>query len=794
MQSNNIQGINNEEDEINLKELFFKLISKWHWFVICGFIGVVGAYFVSRFTPTTYNLNGVILVEEEQTGMGVQNLFEGMELGNGPNIQNHIGILKSYTLNLQTLENLNWKTTWYKKGNFISSDLYEYSPIKVVKIGKENLHGLKISIIPLNERQYKISVDDKYKKGEVEFPVAFESEGEFGIPFKNQFFDFTLEKCDMIRVECEYFFTFNDLELMALDYVEKVNVNLVDKNAELIQLQMQGNTPERIADYLNELCNVYLQFGLKKKNQISLNTVRFIDEQLDGIVDSLKQAGQKFTDFRAEKKSIDLSHEAQLILEKVGEIESEQSTLDFKLDYFKNLLKYMRDADKMEKIAAPSFVGIVDAGLNAQVVKLGELFSKRTTLSYIAKEKNPSLIMLNNQIENVLNSLEENVRNLLANAETQERGLKERMDRITMRLAGLPETEQEMVNIKRRFDLNNDLYTFLLKKRAEAAITTASNISDAQIIDPARVRTAKKIGPKLLLMVVIGGFLGGLIPLVIILVKDFFSDSIKSKEDLENATSLSIMGEIAHNNYNSELAIISHPRSGLAESYRGLRTNLQYKFRGEMNKVIGVHSMIPGEGKTFTASNLATIISMDNKKVLLVGCDLRKPRIHDVFGVVNSRGLSTYLIGQDKLSEVVNKSEFDNLYYVNSGPIPPNPAELLGGEEFNQFIKEAKEEFDFIILDNAPVTLVTDGVLTSKCADSNLFVLRQGYSRKDQIKFINQVADKKEIEHVGIILNDAVHNKYGNSYGSYGYGNGYYDEDHVSNSLKDRLLRTFSKN
>ncbi|MCZ4696386.1 hypothetical protein DWB61_17140 [Ancylomarina euxinus] len=792
MQSNNNLSITNE-DEIDLKAIFFRLLSKWHWFVLCGSLGVLLAFFFSRFSQPIYDIKSVMLVQEESNSMGVENLFEGMELGGKTNIENHIGILNSYTINLQTLENLNWRTTWYKKGTFKDTDLYKNTPFIVTENSQNNLADIRISITTIDNNSYHVKVDDKFNDGTTTYPIEFESIGQYGLPFKNEFFDFTLEKKGPI-LPSEYYFVFNDTELMTLDYVEKTNVSLVDKNAELIQLQMQGNTPSRVVDYLNELCNVYIQFGLKKKNQISFNTVRFIDEQIEGIVDSLRVAGKNFTDFRSKKKSIDLSHEAQLILEKVGELESEQATLNFQLDYFKNLLNYMGDADKMEKIAAPSVVGIIDPGLNAQVVKLGELYSKRSTLSYIAKEKNPSLIMLNNEIQNVINSLEENLKNLLSSAESQDRFLKNRKDQITMRLAGLPETEQEMVNIKRRFDLNNELYTFLLKKRAEAAITTASNISDAQVIDVARVRTAKKVGPKTLLTIVVGLMLGLMLPLFFILIKDVFNDSIKSKEDLEGLTTLPVIGEIAHNNYKNELAILEHPRSGLAESYRGLRTNLQYLFKGDLQKVIAIHSMIPGEGKTFNSVNIATIIAMDNKKVLLVGCDLRKPRLHDIFGISNSKGLSTYLIGQHTLNEVVNQSQINNLHFVNSGPIPPNPAELLGNEDFQTFINEAKKEYDYIVLDNAPVTLVTDGKLTGKYADANLFVLRQGYSRRDQIKFINQLAQNDEINHVGMILNDAIHNGHGNSYGSYGYGNGYYDEDHEAKSWRNKLTSTFSKN
>jgi len=371
------------------------------------------------------------------------------------------------------------------------------------------------------------------------------------------------------------------------------------------------------------------------------------------------------------------------------------------------------------------------------------------------------------------------------------------MDKIHMELAGLPQTEQELINIKRSFDLNNELYTFLLQKRAEAAITMASNVSDAQVLDPARVETAEKVGPKTMINLLIGLILGLGLPFLMIVIFDYFNDTIKSKEDLEKLSKLPILGEIAHNSYKKEMPILEHPRSGIAESFRGLRTNLQYVLTKDnlkdKSKVLGVHSMIPGEGKTFTALNLATIIAMDDKKVLLVGCDLRKPRLHIIFDMENTKGLSTYLISQHNFKDIVRPTQVQNLSIVNAGPIPPNPSELLGNGEFEKFLEEAKKQFDYIVLDNAPVTLVTDGYLTANHSDANLIVLRQSYSHKDHVKFINQQTEKQGLGNFALILNDAKSSNLGN-YGSYGYGNGYYEEDDEDKSWKEKLVGRFSRN
>ncbi len=788
-----------QEEGTNIKEFIFRLLSKWHWFVLCGFIGICLGFLFSKSSPSEYNLNASVLINDESKSMGLDDLFDSFDLRDKANIENHILMLQSYTLNRQALENLNREVSWFKSGLLKDTELYGSYPFKVkINDREKNLSGIEIEITPIDNKSYRLSADGKYQENDLEMDVAFEVIGKYDKAFTNQFFDFVISKNEsFVRdPEDEYYFKINNLDNLTKLCLRNLNVSLATKKADGIVITYKGNIPQRDVDYLNELIRVYMNYGLNEKNRTSENTVQFIDAQLQGIVDSLNIAGDRFTKFRSENGIVDLSKEAELVAETIEKLEEERELARRQLSYFKNLQAYMGNSEQMKHMVAPSVVGIVDAGLNAQVVKLGELYGKRSSLSVIAKDKNPGLVMIDKEIVMTLAGLEENVNNLIVNAKINLNGLDRRMKKIKLELTSLPQTEQQLIDIKRRFDLNNELYTFLLQKRAEAAITTASNVSDAQVLDPARVETADKIGPKTIINLLIGAILGGVIPFIVIVVGDYFNDSIQSKEDIEKDSKLPIMGEITHNHYTSELAIVKHPRSGIAESFRGLRTNLQYMFKQKKDcKVLALHSMIPGEGKTFNAVNLATIIAMDSKKVLLVSCDLRRPRLNKIFGDNNKSGLSTYLIGQHSLKQVIETTDIKNLSYVNSGPIPPNPSELLGTEEFARFVEEAKKDYDYIVMDNAPVSLVTDGLLTGKYADANLFVLRQGYSNKSQIKFINQMAEKESISQIGIVFNDAMYNAHGydKNYG-YGYGNGYYDEDMIKHNWHTKLLSKFSKN
>jgi len=294
------------------------------------------------------------------------------------------------------------------------------------------------------------------------------------------------------------------------------------------------------------------------------------------------------------------------------------------------------------------------------------------------------------------------------------------------------------------------------------------------------------------------------IPLIIILLLDFFNDTIKSREEVERATALPIVGTIGHNIYDKEFAVMEHPRSAIAESFRALRTNLQYILREQEQNVIGIHSAIPGEGKSFISLNLACIIAMNHKKVLLVAVDMHKPRLNLIFGLDHHEdGLSTYLIKQNKFSEIVRPTLVENLSFVSSGPIPPNPAELLENGGFERFIAEARVAFDFVILDNPPVSIVTDGIISGRYSDANLFLLRQGYSHKAQVKYIDQIAVKDTMKRVCIVMNDlhADSYAYGPKYGyagktgGYGYGGygGYYDDLHQPKGLKGVIAKILKR-
>jgi len=783
-----------KKESPDVKDFLYRIFARWKLFIICGAIGIGLGYLVSKYSNPVYMIRSSILVHVDPQESGAKKLFDAYQIRDKANIQNYVEILKSYTVNRKAMENLGWKQSWYKKTMISDKGLYRKEPFEVIQMDGINLTNIPISIIQLDKYTYKIKVDGKaeYKGDEVH--VKFEKIAFFNKTFKNKYFQFKINtkqsKADRSK---DYYFVFNDFDKLTLKYMESMVISLAEKKAELIHLRIDDSEPARGVDYLNELNWVYIQFGLIEKNKKSENTVHFIDAQLAGIVDSLKNAGQNFTNYRSRNRIVDLGQEASVIVAKLEDLETQLSNAEQEFEYYQKLHRNLGDANQMKQVVAPSVAGMTDPSLDALVIKLTDLYGKREVLSYSVQAKNPSLLILNKEIQIIQQSLDENLKSLLANSQINVQNLSARLDKVRNQLSRMPKKEQKLNNMKRNFDLNNEIYTFLLKKRAEAAIASASNVSDSQIIDPARLATITKIKPKIAINLLIGLFLGIGLPFLMIILNEFFNDTIKSKEELMKKTQLPILGMIAHNRYADQLPVFLHPRSAISESFRSLRTNLNYVLSDNPTKIIGIHSTVPAEGKSFTAINLATIVAMNNKKVLLIGADMRKPKLENLFELENDAGLSTYLIRHHKWQEVVQKTHIQNLYCVASGPIPPNPAELLENGRLELFLNAVKGKFDFVFIDNAPISMVTDGIITGKFTNANLFVLRQSYSHKDQIGFINQLVDRGRLSNVSLVLNDITSNGFQNGYNNYSDGSGYYYEEPTP-GIVQRLWAKVSKN
>ncbi|MCJ7448902.1 MAG: polysaccharide biosynthesis tyrosine autokinase [Bacteroidales bacterium] len=797
-----------DDQSIDFKRYLSLFISNWYWFAIALFISISIAYGINRWSEEVYTVSSTLLIKDDQLGgvtSEMTNIFPGVEAYKSQqNLKNEIGILKSYNLNYRAMQELPEFHVEYiavGKRGIVESRMYNRSPFIVVYDSLiKQTPGRKVEIRILSDYRYRLLINgDK----------NFEKEIAFGERFNEMGFDFIINPRNGNSIYFDpdasnkYYFYFVALASLANSYRSKLSVTPIEEEASLVTLSTSGFVPQQEADYLNKLMRVYLQYGLDLKNQTATQTLNFIEEQLGTISDSLHLAEGDLESFRLVNRLIDISREGIAIQNKLEQIDGERTALLLRKNYYEYLKEYIESKRESGDIVAPSVMGVSDQLLIRLVDELSGLQQQKKQLAMNLYESAEPLKILEANIITTRKAISENINNGLLTIENSLADADKRLIKIEKEIRKLPSTERQMITIQRKFDLNNTVYTFLLEKRAEAGIAKASNVPDNRIIDNAGSYNSSRIKPKERQNLMMAIILGLFFPVLGILLIYYLNNKIIDKRDIEKGTRAPVIGYISHNTLKTEIPVAERPGSTLSESFRSIRTNLKYFLKDIQNPVIAVSSTITAEGKTFVSANLAAIIATLGKKVLLVGLDLRKPRTHKILGIDNSDGISNFLIGESKIEDILVKTEIENLWYTSSGPVPPNPAELIESAAMKEFIDKARKKFDFIIIDTPPVAIVTDALLVSPFTDLYIFIIRQRYSSKNTLELIEELQRNGNIKNLGIVINDisltgyygygvryGYSGRYGYSYGynyygdyvssKYGYsgsGKGYYNED-----------------
>ena len=787
----------NQEEGFDFKKLLNKVLSRWYWFALSVLVAYAISWVVNRYAVPIYSTTASLIINEEKksTAELLVNVLD--RYSPRKNIENEIAIIKSYSMAAKTLEKLDFGVSYYVTGRIRESIMYPSSPFKVIPDSITSYGGrIEIAFLPGN--QYQITIGEK-TYGPIRTGEKYVSQvGEFTvIPSEGVKEDDLLDK--------KFFFIIHSFNTLVNQYRSKVTITPNDKRGSVLSLSSSGVSARKEADYLNTLMDVYIRNGLDEKNQTSTNAILFIEQQLENVKDSLRRTEDVLQNFRMNNKLLNLSQEGNAVFTRLTTLQTERYNLKSQLSYYEYLKDYMNGEQSFEQVVVPSFIGIADPLLNSLVKELVDLDTKKRLMGHSSNlDSNPVGRELNVRINLVLNSLRESVKQLITTADLSLKDVDGRISQVEGELIKLPATERHLLNIQREFDVNNETYNVLLKKSVDAAISKASNVADNKVLDYAMAQNASLISPKQSRNTMIAIALGLLIPLALIFIIDFFNQSINDLQEIKTLTSVPVMGLIGHNEKDSEVPVAESPASPLSESFRALRTNLHYILRDKSKKIINVTSTISGEGKTFVSANLAIIIAHTGKKVLLMGVDLRKPKINKIFSINNSYGISTYLIGDSSYEDIIHPTSVNNLYIAPSGPVPPNPAELIDTPEMKHLLERANSEFDFIVIDTPPVAIVVDSLLLAQFVDVNIFVIRQNYSSKDSLLLLNDLQKRDEIKGLSLVVNDVTHQssyglgKYRYSY-NYGYGYNYssygnYYSSYMEERPKGFWKRLFSRN
>jgi succinoglycan biosynthesis transport protein ExoP len=789
------------QTSFDFKDFLIKIGSYWRWFLISLLISFTIAYQVNIRKEKIYGMETLIAVKEESNPLFTSNTSLVFNWGGtSDQVQTISTTLQSRSHNELVVDKLQYYINYLVQGKYNVVDAYGAVPFYVnIDKSKGQLAGNLIGIKFLSENEYEIRVpfenqsvslltysNNSYSNTNVEtgdFVKKYKVGEQVSLPFLN--WKLQIKDNPGFYKGNEYFVQFNGFDETVSSY-KGISVRSDDKGGSIITLGMQGTNKARMVEYLNSTVKMLIKRQLDSKNQFATNTIAFIDSTLVAMESQLKETGDELKSFRKDKNIFDIEEGGTKFSDKALEFDVKRDEVIRKITYYNSLKSYLKNSVDYSKLPAPTVAGIEDPNIVVNVSKLIALSTQRSEMAYAVKS-DKIFKDFDNQMEAVKKVLIENIASAKASLQEDLAMVNSKINQTESVIKKLPEDQQELIKIKRKYDLSDNIYSTFLQKRSEADIVKAANLSDIHFIDPAKDVGGGLIGPKTSVNYVLALFLGILIPLLFVFGIFFINNSIQNVEDISRLTKIPIIGVVGINREESSLAVYEKPKSALSESFRAIRSSLQFLYKKQNvdgAKTLMITSSVSGEGKTFCSINIATVFALSEKKTVIIGLDLRKPKLFDEFNLPNEVGVVNYLIKQKTVDEIINHTQIPFLDVILSGPIPPNPSEMILSESMGELITELKKKYDYIILDTPPVGLVSDALELAQFCDVTLYIVRQNFTKKDMITLLNNRVKRGELDHASIILNGFANKaKYGTGYGyGYGYGNapysdGYHDEE-----------------
>ncbi|MCZ2357629.1 MAG: polysaccharide biosynthesis tyrosine autokinase [Bacteroidia bacterium] len=795
------------------KKFYRRIKTNKYWILFSLIFFIFLAWLFLRYSIPVFQAKTTLLIKDSG---GFQDpseiLFGEITFQTKEKVFNESTIITSQPLIFLSLRQLGFWVSFYSKGLFNNIELYEDNPFaivvdtaKVFACDSSLPYGVDFKVTLIDSKTYQLTAESE---GTIFYgPFSINQKVQFNQIVKVGNFEFALrlvkpEKIVKDIVITNYSFRIHNLKRLAADYKRRLVVNPEPVGSTIIDVSIQQNVPRKAVYFLQTLVRNYASQNLDLKNEVSIKTIEFIDKELKQTSDTLGSVEAQLEQFKSSYQIADLSIEAKMLLEELSKLEEERAKYIIAQKYYEYLKNNINNEDFNNGIFPFSLGENQDPILNKLVMDLISLQLEKKVYLDQGMIQSPQVKLLEDRIKTLRNKILENVNNLLTANSLAMNDLNNRIKQVEQSVKQLPKSERELVNIQRNYKLSENLYVFLMEKRTEAAISRSSNTPDVQIVEPAMLDPDDPVFPKPVLVYAAAIFLGLFIPLGVILAKHFSQNTILDKVEISQKTDVPFLGSIPHNydsNKRHKLITFEKPRSGVSEAFRILRSNINYYKRtgqDQQGSVILLTSSIANEGKTFTATNLAVALSMAGKKTIILGLDLRKPKIHEYLnampvtspdskerlgqytGVRGLPGITDYLKGNKEIQDVIYQTQADYLYVIPSGSDTNNPSELLLDNKMPELIEYLKANFSFVVLDTPPIGLVTDALILSKLSDINIFVTRQNITKVDFIDYVDELHQSKKISNLCILLNDVSKDHgYGYGYYGYGYGYGYYEED-----------------
>jgi capsular exopolysaccharide synthesis family protein len=774
---------NNALDTIDLRSILRKLLAKWWLFLITGILSMAGAVVYIKTTPKIFRVEAVLLMSEKgrnQLGPATEFIKGTSFLGGNSDIEDQIAVLTSVTNVTRTLKRLDFGITYYERHNFLTQQKYDYPPFFVrLDTVAVQVYGIPVHVeVDRQAGTYRVKAKAKYaslynvqKQTELEdFITDYEVDQvvKIGEPFVAEGLSFSIEFPEdrQYPKDREYFFTINSLDALVAEYRAKTSAVPLSDESSIVSVSTVGEVPSKEKLYVNKLLESYIEGELYRRHQKGLKTINFIDDQIGIVSDSLREVESSMEGFRGVSGGMmSAATTSDALFQERSRLERERSDLIARMQYCRSILDKVRSQSDLRNVPAPSSSGIDDPVLNNLVLEITRLSADLAAQNVSAGPRNnPAIVAMERRLKNLTSSLAQTAESLVEQVEIGLAQVNRNLGRINREFNQLPENERRLGNIQRKFNLSESLYNYLMEKRAEAGIAIASDEVDKWVVDEART-TGKAIKPSK--RMALGGALALsiLLPIILIIVQDLIKDSIADLDHLKRITPIPVLATIPSSK--RKRIDLDDPKSLLAESFRTARINLQYLNPGASRQVVGFTSSRSGEGKTFCAVNLATVMTLSGKRTIIIDADMRRPRVGEILGMADGKGLSTYLIGECTVDEAIRPTDVKGLDVITAGPIPPNPLELAELPAMAELFKVLRGRYDQIVVDASPMGLVSEYVLLMRHVDLTLYVVRQGRTKRGDLRLINEMYREKKVDRIDLLLNDV---KEGTGY----YGKGYY--------------------
>ena len=770
-----------QDEGINFREQLDIYLKHYKWFLLSIFLCLIAAIVFLRYTIPEYSATAMILVRDERKG-GLESELSafsdlGLMKGVKNNVDNEVEIIKSRTIIEKAVKKLGFTVSYYTQGRVKTLERYKDSPFNCFFFDCDSLFYLKnkkYTLKSYNNNNFEIYNANNVKIGDFQFGKKIVFDNFKLIVNKN---NFKLKPTD-VNKSSEVIITINNIKSVVQNYKSRLTIAPVGKNTSVVELNLNDPIKEKAQDLLNEIIKIYNQDAIDDKNFISKKTQEFINERIKLITNELGEVEKNQESYKKENKFIDLPTESGLYLQNSVDFQKQLIETETQIKIVNDLINYINNQPPGELL--PSNIIPSDENASDLITEYNDVVVLRNRIANEGTPKSSIIKNYNNKISELNQSIKESLKRLNISLNIKKSDLEKQLGQLGNRLSLIPGQTRELRNIDRQQGIKEALYLYLLQKREETAIALAGTAPNAKVIDSAEYSIIP-VSPKRNMFFLAALVLGLLIPFIIIYLMELLDTKIKTRQDIEGKISIPFLGDVPRSSSSDEI-INTNSRSSSAEAIRIVRTNIEFllgQVPQGLAKTIFITSTLPKEGKTFISINLANAIALSGKKVLLMGLDIRNPKI-DKYIKLPSKGITNYL---SKTNEDINKyivqlENSKNLFILPSGTIPPNPVELLMNNKIDDLFKELKQQFDYIIVDTAPVSVVTDTLLIAKNADSFIYVMRANYLDKRMVRLAETFYKEKKLPNMSILLNDTIWNKrygYGYSYG-YSYGYGYGDE------------------